>query len=318
MKHKGNGMVMDKLERRRQLGKFLRKCRERLSPLAAGLPMTPRRRTPGLRREEVAMLAKISTTYYTKIEQGRVDVSDRALYAIAAALALNYTERNYASALSSGRPIASANALEEQVSPALRLFLDLQNPYPAQVMGRRWDFLAWNEATSATLGDLGAMPPQMRNLMVMLFTLPQMRETIGDWEANARNTLAEFRADYGKYLDDPRFGELVAFLMDKSPSFEAWWTEQYSVGSVAEFEKIIIHPSAGELRTVETVFTVNDNPGQRVLLFLPLDEMTKQKMQQLYEARLAEQGSAQEDCAQEEIDSEPESLREEELVTTVL
>jgi len=317
MKSEGNSMVMDRPERRRQLGRFLRECRERLSPQDAGLPITRRRRTPGLRREEVALLADISATYYTKIEQGRVDVSERALYSIAAALRLNHTERNYASALASGRSVAAANTVEEQVSPSLRLFLDLQNPYPAQVMGRCWDFLAWNEATCAALGDLGAMPPRMRNLMVMLFTQPQMRQTIGDWEANARNTLAEFRADFGKYHDDPRFGELVTFLMDESPYFKDWWTEEYSVGSVAEFEKIIIHPSAGELRTVETVFTVNDNPGQRVLLFLPLDELTRQKLQQLYEAHVRDSCTL-EAPEQAPFTDLPEALLEEEPLTAVL
>jgi len=320
MTSESGGRVMDAGERRRQLGLFLRQCRERISPQEAGLPMTRRRRTPGLRREEVAMLADISTTYYTKIEQGRVDVSERALYAIAGALRLSHTERNYASALASGRPTAAANVLEEQVSPAMRLFLDLQNPYPAQIMGRRWDFLAWNEATSAVLGDLGQTPPAMRNLMVMLFTVPQMRETISDWEANARNSLAEFRADYGRYLDDPQFGELISFLMDKSAYFKAWWTEQYKVGSVSDFEKIILHPTAGELRMVETVFMVNDNPGQRVLLFLPLDELTERKMQQLYEARLAE--LAQDSCVQasseEVFEPAAEVLLEEEAVTVVL
>ena len=184
-----NGLVMDSLERRRQLGRFLRQCRERLSPEAAGLPLTRRRRTPGLRREEVAVLAGISATYYTKIEQGRVEISERALHAIAAALQLNHTEQNYAMALARGRSVATAYAPEEIVSPALKLFLDLQNPYPAQILGRRWDFLAWNQATCATLGDLDGMPPQMRNLMVMLFTLPQMRQSVIDWETNARNTL---------------------------------------------------------------------------------------------------------------------------------
>jgi transcriptional regulator with XRE-family HTH domain len=312
MAGESNGMVMDPLERRQQLGRFLRDCRERLSPQTVGLPMTRRRRTPGLRREEVAMLADISTTYYTKIEQGRVDISERALYAIAAALQLNHTERNYASALASGRSTAQASVLKEEVSPALRLFLDLQNPYPAQVMGRRWDFLAWNDATNATLGDLNAMPPQMRNLLVMLFTMPQMRQTIGDWETNARNTLAEFRADYGKYHDDPRFGELLAFLMNNSDYFKEWWTDHYAVGSVAEFEKIIIHPTAGELRTVETVLTVNDNPGQRILLFLPLDELTEQKMQQLYETYIAKQARAQDNSARGAFDLAVEALPEEE------
>ena len=100
-----------------------------------------------------------------------------------------------------------------------------------------------------------------------------------------------------------RLGQLVARLMNDSAEFKAWWTEQSSVGSVAEFEKVMMHPFAGELRMIETVFTVNDNPGQRVLLFLPQDEETKEKMQQLYEARLAEQagGTVFEDQPEERL-----------------
>ena len=281
-------------QKRRQLGQFLRQCRERIEPQEIGLPPTKRRRTPGLRREEVAQLAGISTTYYTKIEQGRVDTSDEVMSDLLRVLKLTHTERTYAIALATGLTPhhASLQAQEETISPALRIFLDAQNPCPAQILGRRWDILAWNQATCAVLGDLDRMPPEARNLQVMLFTAPQIQGVLPDWEVQARRALAEFRADYVHYQDDPSFTQLVAYLRANSPQFDAWWAEPGEVGSAAEFDKPIMHPTAGLLRLVETIFTVKASPNLRALLFLPQDEETAVKLQDLYDARMAAQAES--------------------------
>lgn len=279
-------------QKRRQLGQFLRQCRERLEPQEVGLPPTKRRRTPGLRREEVALLVGISAAYYTKIEQGRVDTSDQVLGDILRVLKLGHTERTYAIALATGltpHSPPSPEAGEETISAILRIFLDAQNPCPAQILGRRWDILAWNQASCAVLGDLDRMPPEARNLQVMLFTAPQVQDILPDWEVQARRALAEFRADYVHYQDDPSFVELVAYLRAHSPQFQTWWAEPGEVGSTAEFEKPIMHPTAGMLLLYETIFTVKAYPNLRALLFLPQDEATAVKLQELYDARIAAQ-----------------------------
>jgi transcriptional regulator with XRE-family HTH domain len=279
-------------EKRRQLGQFLRQCRERLKPQAVGLPPTKRRRTPGLRREEVALLAGISTAYYTKIEQGRVDTSAEVLSDLLRVLKLSHTERTYAIALATGltpHHAAASQPQEETISPVLRTFLDAQNPCPAQILSHRWDILAWNQASCAVLSDLDRMPPEARNLQVMLFTAPQVQDILPDWEVQARRALAEFRADYVHYQDDPSFAQLVADLCANSPQFQAWWAEPGEVGSAAEFEKPILHPTAGLLRLYETIFTVKAHPNLRALLFLPQDEATAVKLQELYDARIAAQ-----------------------------
>jgi transcriptional regulator with XRE-family HTH domain len=282
------GLMVGTSDRRLQLGRFLRECRERIGPQAVGLPMTGRRRTPGLRREELAALAGISVTYYTKIEQGRVDVSKRVLETLAGMLRLSYTEREYAFALARGYAVHSSVRPQEVITPALKRILELQEPYPAQIMGRAWDFLAWNQATCAVLGDLEQIPPQMRNLVVMMFTIPEMRQGIGNWEKNAKCILAEFRADYGKYNGEPRFGEVIAFLTDNSPEFAAWWSEYTDIGCQAETEKLIAHPAVGMLNLIETALISVDHPGLRVLLLLPQDTETIEKLQTLYDAYTAE------------------------------
>lgn len=284
--------VIKSSSRRLQLGRFLRECRERIGPQAVGLPMTQRRRTPGLRREEVAALAGISTTYYTKIEQGRVLVSDRVLDALAGVLRLNHTEREYAMALARGGAARDIARPEAVVSPALRLFLEQQESFPVLILNRRWDYVAWNQAACAALLDLEAIPVEMRNLLIMTFLVPQSRQILVDWETQARRLIAEFRADYGRYHNDPAFHELIALLTANSAEFKQWWAELSRVGSVSEAEMNINHPAAGPMSFLETALMVYDHPGLRVMLFLPQDDATKEKLQTLYDARMAARAAA--------------------------
>lgn len=273
-----------------QLGQLLRARREQIGPQQVGLPQTRRRRTPGLRREEVAMLAGISTTYYTKIEQGRIAVSEQALSDIMRVLKFNHGERAYAFALARGRTARHPDYpeyLEERISPALQSMLVAQNPNPAQIMGRRWDILAWNQASCAVLGDMDAMPPEARNLMRIMFTTPGIEKVIVDWEVQAPRALAQFQADYITYQDDPAFSELVADLQQQSAPFRAWWGKLDEIGGPAEFTKPIMHPQAGLLELYETIFTVKAYPNLRLMLFTPQTEETGRKLQQLYAARLA-------------------------------
>lgn len=280
---------MEDDDRRTRLGRFLRTCRERTAPSRMASKDHRRRRTPGLRREEVAALAGISPAYYTKIEQGRVDVSPHVLNTLAGLFQLSHTERAYAFALATDYLAADGDRPPEAMNPMLDLLLTSLNPYPAQILGYRWDLLGWNEASSAVLGDLAEVPAEARNLLVMMFLAPPLRAMIEDWESNALRMLAEFRADYGRYHYDPAFGHLVGFLRANSPQFETWWTELRDIGGVGNSPKVLNHPTAGQLYLQETVLDVHDHPGLRLIVFLPQDEANRRKLEQLTDDYTASQ-----------------------------
>src|SRR5919108_5182229 len=173
--------------RRRELGAFLRSRREKLSPSAAGIVAGPRRRTPGLRREEVAMAAGVGTTWYTWLEQGRdVRPSTEVLSALSQALRLDAAEKRHLFILAGRQlPERPANAPEKVDSPLLHVLNSL-SMQPAYVVGRRWDVLAWNSAAAAVFGDYGALEGDARNIIHMVFTNPRHRRLLVDWEELAR------------------------------------------------------------------------------------------------------------------------------------
>ncbi len=278
---------MNSEERRVQLGDFLRRARERLTPESIGLSSHGRRRTPGLRREEVASLSGISINYYTKIEQGRIDVTRHVLESICHTLRLGEAEMDFALALIPGRTAFDLNGRPEVISPALQHVLKHLGNNPAYIMGRRWDTLAWNPAFAATFVDLEPLPFLARNVLVQMFTVPIVRTFIGDWERHARNILAEFRANFAHYHNDPSFHELISFLEANSPEFRKWWAEDKKVGGTAETNKEIHHPAVGCLRLLQTGFYSDDAPAIRLVLYLPLDKETERKL-----AFLSEQAAA--------------------------
>lgn len=218
---------MQKKERREALADFLRKRRASLSPSEVELPPGLRRRTPGLRREEVAQLANIGTSWYVWLEQGRdVHPSAQVLESLAQALRLTPNERRHLFLLA-GQPLPPpVSPEEESISPALQQVLDDLNPSPAYVLGRRYDYLAWNKAAdglfaiSDTLLDTSS--PYARNMVWRLFTSPTTRER-PNWEMVARATLAEFRTANARYPGDPWFEELIEELKQVSPEFCQWW-----------------------------------------------------------------------------------------------
>ncbi len=274
-------MTMNQSERRQKLGEFLRQRREGIRPIDVGLPASNRRRTPGLRREEVAVLSDISLTYYTKIEQGRLDVTLPVLESLAAALRLNRSEREYAFSLATGRTATTPESRHEEVDDMLRYVLQSQGANPAYIMGRRWDVLAWNDAACALLGDFAAMDQWDRNVVVQLFARPANRQFITDWEKHAKIVLAEFRANYGSYHDDPAFNELIVYLQEHSPEFRDWWENYYRVGAQVAPYKRIEHPAVGRLLLQQCSFYVDGTPNLRLVMYLPGDEATAEKLVQL-------------------------------------
>jgi transcriptional regulator with XRE-family HTH domain len=272
----GNG------ERRRsELADFLRKRRAHLQPEDVGLPAGGRRRTPGLRREEVAHLAGVGATWYTWLEQGRdVRASLDVLEALSRALRLTPAERTHLVLLGRGEEPPPCKS-DERVSPTLRRLIENLGANPAYVMGRRWDYLAYNSAACALLGDFDAVPRAARNHLWMHFMDPARREMFPDWERSSRLLVAKFRADHARHIGDPSFDELVTTMRKSSPEFCKLW-KKHEVATTAVGRKVVQHPVAGTMVFEHAVFNPQDAPEQRMILYSPLpDENTPAKLAQL-------------------------------------
>jgi transcriptional regulator with XRE-family HTH domain len=258
--------------RREELADFLRHRREGLKPEDVGLPNGGRRRTPGLRREEVAQLAGVGTTWYTWLEQGRdVRASLDVLEALARALRLNQAERSHLIMLGRGEEAPPCKSPVERVSPTLRRLIENLGPNPAYILGRRWDYLAWNDAAVALLGDLGAVPRAARNHAWLTFTDPARREMFTDWERSSRTLVAKFRADSARHLGDPTFESLIAALRRSSPEFARAWA-RHEVSRGGEGRKDLRHPLAGMMSFSHAVFHPAEKLDQRLILYSPLPE----------------------------------------------
>jgi transcriptional regulator with XRE-family HTH domain len=259
--------------RREELADFLRQRRTRIKPEDVGLPGGGRRRTPGLRREEVAQLAGVGTTWYTWLEQGRdVRASLEVLEAIARALRLTPAERGHLILLGRGEEAApSCKAPAEKVTPSLRRLIENLGTSPAFVLGRRWDYLAWNRAACALFGDFEAVPKAQRNHLWMLFMDPLRREMFTDWERGIRLAAAKFRADSARHLGDPSFEELIQALRQASPEFCKAW-KRHEVARSGEGRKELRHPVAGRLVFEHAVFNPVEAPEQRLILYTPVAE----------------------------------------------
>jgi len=258
---------------RAQLAEFLRARREAVTPAQVGLPPGRNRRTPGLRREEVAMLAGVSLTWYTWLEQGRrINASADVLRAIGRALRLDDAGCTHLLALahpgetpfgSSGPPVP------DDVPSALRRLIDTFEPAPAYVLGPHWEFLAWNEAQGRLYPRLAALRTEERNLLWVLFADPSVRELIVDWDLHARQALAEFRASTTAVRGDPELHDIVGRLEAASPEFTAWWAEH----DVARFEtrlRRFQHPHAGLLTFEYQLLSPEEWPQLKVGVHLPV------------------------------------------------
>jgi transcriptional regulator with XRE-family HTH domain len=254
------------------LANFLKTRRARLTPEQVGLSGGQRRRTQGLRREEVAQIAGVSVTWYTWLEQGRsVGVSLQVLESIARALQLSLEEKKYLFVLANKDPDVEGDSRDSTLSPVLQAILDHQNPYPAYILGRYWDIPAWNRAASGLFGDFSAMRREERNLIWYMFARPETRQLVTDWPGRARRLLAEFRADTSHRLTDPELGRIIERLKGVSPEFDAWWTRQdvfSRSGGRREFE----HPLVGHLVLEQTTFQLSGSPEIKLVLHIPSPE----------------------------------------------
>ena len=254
-------------QRRRELGDFVRARREALAPGAAGIVAPRRRRTPGLRREEVAELAGLSTTWYTWIEQGRdVSMSPAALARLARALGLDGAARAYLFELAGKRDPEPGTGDVTDLPDVLTDCVAAVTA-PAYILDRGWNARAWN-AAAARLFTGWLDRPGDRNLLKFIFLRPGARSLIADWEPRARRVVAEFRAQSGPRLDDPSLRELVDQLRRLSPDFARFWN-QHGVLARAGGERTFDHPADGFLRYEQVTFDLAGHPDIKLTVLVP-------------------------------------------------
>ena len=268
--------------RRRQSGEFLRSRRERLTPTDVGLPNGFRRRTPGLRREEVALLAGVGATWYTWLEQGRdVRPSAEVLSALADALRLDAAERRHLYILNDRPPPEPRPSGPEEVDEPLLRMLESLTSQPAYVLGRRWDVLAWNRAAALLFGDYGALEGDARNIMHIVFADKAHRKLLVDWHEVAETALAMFRADSARYAGDPDFERLIATLQRVSPEFRELWSRQDVLRSLGSHKRIN-HPIAGRMTFEYTSFSVMNQADMKLVVYTSLEkDQTAEKLDAL-------------------------------------
>jgi transcriptional regulator with XRE-family HTH domain len=281
----GNGSG-DGAPRRAELADFLRNRREAIRPEDVGLPGGGRRRTPGLRREEVAQLAGVGTTWYTWLEQGRdVRASASVLEAISEALELTSAEHAHVMLLGRGEDVGPARAPKETVNPTIKRLVESLGDGPTCLTGRRFDFLAWNRAHAAVFGDPAEMPEGQRNLLWRLFTDPARRSLHPDWEEGARRIVARFRSEAARHVGDPDFDDLISALQERSPEFRKWW-DLHEVATSGVGRKILRHPTAGKMVFEHAVFRPQESPEQRLVVYSPVPQAnTPEKLAKLLAER---------------------------------
>jgi transcriptional regulator with XRE-family HTH domain len=271
------------------LGAYLKDRRAKLDPAAFGFS-SDRRRTPGLRREEVAQRAHISSTWYTWLEQGRGGApSAEVLDRIAGALMLTDVEREHLFLLGLGRPPEVRYRKNEGVTPRLQRVLDALEPSPALIRTATWDVIAWNRAASVMLTDYGSLPPEQRNVLRFIFLDPRVRAAQYDWEAVARLVVSAFRVDAARAGAAAEVQPLVDELCRLSPEFEAMWRDN-DVRSHGEGLKHIRHPVLGRLAFEYSTFAVDGRPDLSLVVYNPATPADADKIRSLVEPQRHTEG----------------------------
>ncbi|HKD52636.1 MAG TPA: helix-turn-helix transcriptional regulator [Steroidobacteraceae bacterium] len=250
------------------LGTYLKDRRTKLDPAAFGFSLD-RRRTPGLRREEVAQRANVSATWYTWLEQGRGGApSAEVLERIARALMLTEIEREHLFLLGLGRPPEVRYHATEGVTPRLQRVLDALEVSPAIVKTSAWDVVAWNRAAAVVLKDYGSLPREQRNILRLMFLDPQVRAAQPDWESVARFVVAAFRADAARAGASRNVQALIDELARASPAFAGMWRDN-DVRVYGEGTKRLKHPRAGLLTFEYSAFAVDGRPDLGMVIYNP-------------------------------------------------
>lgn len=255
--------------RHKELADFLKTRRARILPSQAGLSSTTRRRTPGLRREEVAQLAGVSLTWYTWLEQGRpIQVSTQVIEALSRVLLLDKQERNHLYLLANQPLPADIPSYQGVVNPILQHVLDSFEFCPAFIADRRWNVIAWNRAAIFIFGDFTEMNARQRNIVWGMFTENYYKQLYTHWDAHAKSLLGRFRASCGKYIEDAWLNQFIEDLKVQSAEFELWWP-LHEIQNDSGVFKQFNHPKAGLLDFESSCFDVPDDSGFRLFLHVP-------------------------------------------------
>ncbi|NHN34535.1 helix-turn-helix transcriptional regulator [Paenibacillus agricola] len=275
---------MEEISSRVSLGEFLRSRRERLTPEDVGLIYYGRRRTPGLRREEVAQLAHIGTSWYTSLEQGRsVNPSEDVLNNIAKALRLTEDERRHLHLLA--RPLQLEKVEDQQLNAGLELMIKALEPNPALVLGRCWDLLLWNKAAEFVfqLPSFSSHMQHRPNWMRRFLTDAKLRSDIKDWEAKTQIMIARFRADYAHFPNDTRFKELIEEFMQISQPFREIWP-LHDVQVATDHHKRTYDPRIGEMEFEHVTLQPPTNPDLKIMIYTASTD-TAARLQSLMSTR---------------------------------
>ena len=270
---------MTDMVQREELASFLRSRREATDPVSVGLRPGPRRRTPGLRREELAQLSGISVTWYTWLEQGRrISVSRQVVESLARVLRMTPPERDHLLTVA-GLALPVQTATPPEADDTLRRLIETLDPNPAFVTNPWWDLLAYNQAYSALHGDLDARPPAERNVLWLFFATDPARYLIVNWLDEARQLVGQLRAHLAQYPGDPRGPELIATLAAASPAFAELWQE-HGTARFRSYRKGYQHPVAGLLSLDYIKLTAASDDHQQLTVMLPADQVTADKLRQ--------------------------------------
>lgn len=243
-------------QRYKELGDFLKSRRAKIFPSQVGLPEGIRRRTPGLRREEVALLSGIGLTWYTWIEQGRpIQISSQVLEILARTLMLDRHETKHLYTLAQHTPPVDIPICNDIVNPMLQHVLDNLEFSPATILDARFNVISWNRAAAKILFDYDKINASKRNLLRIMFTNEEYKRTIADWEFTAQAMIACFRTVYARFVGNPWIEDFLNELRSESKEFDSWWS-MHDVKKNEEVLKVINHPVLGQLKFEFTSYVV--------------------------------------------------------------
>lgn len=265
-----------------ELADFLKTRRAKILPSQVGLSSSARRRTPGLRREEVAQLAGIGITWYTWLEQGRsIHVSAQVIESLSRVLLLDKQERIHLYHLANQPLPADIPGYDGTVSPILQHVLDNMALCPSFIADRRWNVIAWNRAASLVLGDFSKMNVRQRNVVWAMFTEDYFKQLYFDWDLHAKSLLGRFRSTCGKYIEDSWLIQFIEELKAQSAEFSLWWP-LHEIQNDSGVYKRLKHPVAGILDFESSSFDVPDNSGFKLFVHVPVPGAdTAEKMKSL-------------------------------------
>lgn len=281
------------LDRHHELAAFLRNRRARILPEQVGLPRGTRRRTPGLRRAEVALLAGITPEWYSRLEQARdIHVSVQLLESLARVLQLDTNERTHLFLLALKQPPPIETFSPMTINPTFQQFLHQLGTTPACVVDARLNVVAWNTAFCVVFGDYATLSERERNVIWRLFTLPTPQRS-AEWKELTQAVLAQFRAEYGRFIEDPWWATQIAELSRISPEFREGWA-RHDLQGMPEGRKSIHHPLVGELAFDFRLLQTTDAGHLRLMMYTPQSHSgTAEKIERLLAATVTTSSHAQ-------------------------